>query len=108
MDLGVEGEGGAVGGGAEGLDFLQGAGLLGAEVVAGEAEHDQALGPVGLLQLLQAGVLAGEAAAAGHIHDQQHLARQLAQALGRATGRGDDDIGDIDCHGFAVSGKAGP
>ena len=62
-------KGDAVGGAAEGLDLLQAAWLLAAEVIAGKADHLEALAAVALLQLLQAGVLAREAAAAGHVHD---------------------------------------
>ena len=70
----------AVGGGAEALDLVQAAGFLSPEVVAG-AQHGQALGRVGLVQGLEAGVLLGEATAAGHVCDQQHLAGVVAQLL---------------------------
>ena len=90
---------GAVGGGAEALDLVQGAGLLGAEVVAGETQHRQALGGVGLVQGLQTGVLLGEATAAGHVHDQQHLAGVVAQGFAAAVRGGDGDGADADRHG---------
>ena len=80
----------AIGAGAELLDLWQRAGLLGAEVVAGEAQYGQTLGAVALLKHLQACVLASEAAAAGHVHDQEHLAGPFAQvalvAFGVANG----------------------
>ena len=69
----------SVGAGAEALDFVERSRLLGAEIVAGETKHRQSPGAVGLIQGLQAGVLLGEAAAAGHVHDQQHLAGVVAQ-----------------------------
>ena len=75
---------GAVGGGAEALDLVQGAGL-GAEVVAGETQHRQPLGRVGLVQGLQTGVLFGEATATGNVHDQQHLAGVVAQGFAAAV-----------------------
>ena len=50
MHLVEQFEVGAVGGGAEALDLVQGARLLGAEVVAGKAQNRQALGGVGLVQ----------------------------------------------------------
>ena len=89
---------GAVGGGAEALDFLEAAGLLGAEVVAGETQHRQALGGVGLVQGLQTGILLGKATAAGHVHDQQHLAGVVAQGFAAAVGGGDGDGTDADRH----------
>lgn len=76
---------GAVGGGAEALDLVQGAGLLRAEVVAGETQNGAALGAVGLVQGLQAGVLLGEATAAGHVHDQQYLAGVVTQGFAAAV-----------------------
>ena len=44
----------AIGAGAELLDLWQRSGLLGAEIVAGKAEHGQTLGAVALLKRLQA------------------------------------------------------
>ena len=99
MNLVEQFEVGAVGGGAEALDLVQGAGLLGAEVVAGETQHRQPLGGVGLVQGLQTGVLLGEATAAGHVHDQQHLAGVVAQGFAAAVRGGDRDGADADRHG---------
>ena len=67
--------------GREALDLVQVARLLGAEIVAGEAQHRQALGGIGLVEGLQTRVLLGEATAVGHVHDQQHLAGVIAQDL---------------------------
>ena len=99
MHLVEQGEVGAVGGGAELLDFAEGAGFLGAEVVAGEAQDGQAFGAIGVLQGLQPRVLARKAAAAGHIHNQQHLAGPLAQAAFRTLGITHHHIAHIDGHG---------
>ena len=99
MHLVEKGEVGAVGGGAELLDFAKGTGFLGAEVVAGEAQDGQALGAICVLQGLQARVLARKAAAAGHIHDQQHLAGPLAKAAFRTLGITYHHIAHIDGHG---------
>ena len=89
----------AVGGGTEALDFVEGAGLLCAEIVAGEAENSQALGGVSLVQNLQACVLLGEAAAACHIHDQQNLAGVVAQGFAAAVWGRHRHVGNADRHG---------
>ncbi|MNH28231.1 hypothetical protein D3C79_883850 [compost metagenome] len=52
-----------------------------AELVAGEAQHHQATGAVGLPQLLQALVLRGKAALTGGIDHQQRLAREVTELL---------------------------
>lgn len=84
VDLGLlhDGEGDAVVDLAEALDLLVGPGLLGAELVAGEAEDDKVvrvllldLGP----ELLEAGVLRGEAALGGRVDDENHLALVVGQ-----------------------------
>src|SRR5690606_8586247 len=64
---------------AELLDLGSIAGLLLAELVAGKTDHHQTARPVTLPQLLQRGVLRGEAATAGHIDQQQGLASPLRQ-----------------------------
>ena len=99
MHLVEQFEVGAVGGGAEALDLLEAAGFLGTEVVAGETQNGQTLGAVGLIQRLQTGVLLGETTAAGHVHDQQHLARVVAQGFAAAVRGGDGDGTDADRHG---------
>ena len=55
---------------------------LAAEVVRRKARHHKAFGGVLCVQRLQALVLVGEAAVAGGIDHQHHLARVLAQVLG--------------------------
>ena len=90
---------GAIGGGAELLNLLQAARLLGAEVVAGEAEYGKTLGAVAVLQGLQTGVLAGEATTAGHIHNQQHLASPVAQFALAALGVAHCHVAHVDGHG---------
>ena len=98
MHLPEEFEAGAVGGGAEALDLRQAAGLLTPEVIAGEAEHGQALVAEAVLQLLQTGVLAGEAAAAGHVHDQQHASGVVAERFLAAIRAEDGHVADADRH----------
>ena len=53
--------------------------LLVAELVAGKAQHRQALPAALPPQLLQPRVLGGEAAARGDVHHQQYLSGELAQ-----------------------------
>ena len=72
--------------GAEGFDLFDRAGLLGAEVIAREADHFEALLAVALVELLQTGVLLGEPALAGHIHDQQDAAVVGGQIAAGAIG----------------------
>ena len=60
--------------GAELLDLRIGPWLLLSELVAGEAQHDQALVLVFLVKRLEARVLGRVAAEGGDIDDQQHLA----------------------------------
>lgn len=74
---------------AEGLDLGIAAGLLAAELVAGEAEDDKVLGVLALEvgpELLEALVLRGEAALGGCVDDEDDLAlvvgeRNLLAAL---------------------------
>lgn len=69
-----EGEADAVFAGAEGLDLFQGSRLLAAEVVAWEAEDDEALVLVFVVEGLKGGVLLGEAALGGDVDDEDNLA----------------------------------
>lgn len=78
VDLAEDGEGDAVVDLAEALDLLVGAGLLAAELVAGEAEDDKVVGVLLLdffVELLEAGVLRGEAALGSGVDDEDDLAR---------------------------------
>src|SRR6516162_5510297 len=74
------------------LDLRLAARLLRAEVVGGESENDQA--PILVLapQLLEARVLRREAAFGGGVHDQQHLALVVGEALGPAVDGGCGDV----------------
>jgi hypothetical protein len=54
--------------------------LLGAKLVAGEAQHREAAVLVGAVELFQARVLRGKTAFAGGIDDEQDLAPELVQA----------------------------
>lgn len=84
VDLGLlhDGESDAVVDLAEALNLLVGARLLGSELVAGEAEDDEIFrvllldfGP----ELLQTGVLRGEAALGGSVDDEDDLALVISQ-----------------------------
>lgn len=84
VDLAHDGEGDAVIDLAEALDVVVGAGLLAAELVAGEAQDDEVVGVLlldVLVQLLQAGVLRGEAALGGGVDDEHHLALVVVQGV---------------------------
>src|SRR5690606_21643788 len=72
---------------AELTDLFVGAGLLGAELVGGHAEHDQTLRRVLAMQLLEPRVLRGEPTLARHVHDQEHLPAKILEAQ-RFTGDG--------------------
>ena len=99
----------AIGGGAELLDLIEGPRLLGAEVVAGEAEDGEALGGEAVLQRLQAGVLAREAAAAGHVDDQQHRAAPLAEPALLAGGGAHHHVTHVQRHGvLGMDVRRGP
>lgn len=77
VDLLHDGEGDAVVDLAELLDLLGGARLLGAELVAGEAQDFKVLAVFladRLVERLEAGVLWGEAALGGCIDDEDNLA----------------------------------
>jgi len=73
-DLGEDGEGDVVVFGAEGFDFLVGAGFLAAEVVGGDADDDEALGFVLLIEGFEAGVLGGVATLGGDVDDEDDFA----------------------------------
>ncbi len=85
-------EGHAVRRRAELRDLLGRAGLLPEELVAGHAQHGEAPLGVPLLELLQPGVLRGQTALGGHVHDEHGLARVLRQVRGAAGERPDLDI----------------
>ena len=73
-DFTKEREGHSVDSAHEAVDLLVAAGLLLAELVAGEGQHVEVVRPVVPLQLLQVPVvLLREAAVAGHVHHQGHL-----------------------------------
>lgn len=82
VDLAKDGEGDLLVQGAEVLDLLVGAGLLAAELVAGEADDCEVVGVL-LLDLLVDGlevlVLVGEAALGGGVDDQDDLALVVGQ-----------------------------
>ena len=67
-------EGDAVFGGAELLDFLIGARLLAAKLVAGKTEHSEALVFILLMERFQPVVLGSEAALRGDVHNQEDFA----------------------------------
>lgn len=72
-----DGEGDAVVDLAEVLDLVVGAGLLAAKLVTGEAEYDKVVAVLlldVLVELLEAGVLRGEAALGGGVDDEDDLA----------------------------------
>lgn len=82
VDLAEDGEGDFLVQGAEVLNLLVGAGLLAAELVAGEADDCEVVGVL-LLDLLVDGlevlVLVGEAALGGGVDDQDDLALVVGQ-----------------------------
>ena len=89
VDLGEHREGDAVVDLAELLDLGLGAGLLAPELVAGEAEDDEALVAQLLVERLQPLVLGREAARAGGVDDEDDLAGVLGEvALLAGEGRG--------------------
>lgn len=60
-------------------DFFVAPRLLVHELVGGESEHHQTVLLVGFVELFKAIVLTGEAALAGGVHDQKHLAFELRE-----------------------------
>jgi len=93
-DLGEEREGDGVVGGAELGDLLVGAGFLRGEVVGGEAEDDEAAVFELLIELLEGGVLRGEAAPGGDVHDEEDFAGVVGEGGRRAGEGGQGDIGE--------------
>ncbi len=90
-DLGEHGEVDGEGGAAEGLDLLVGAGLLGAEVVGGEAADDEAGVFEAGVELFEGVVLRGEAALGGDVDDEEDFAAVVGEGgafAGDACGRG--------------------
>ena len=81
-DLGEERKGDRVVGGAELGDFLVRSGFLRGEVVGGEAEYDEALGFELLVELFKGGVLRGEAALGGDVHDEEDFAGVVGERGG--------------------------
>ena len=69
----------AIGQPAEVGNLLVAARLLLTEIIGREAKNDQTFVLEAVMQLFQAVVLIGEAAVAGGVHHQQHLALELAQ-----------------------------
>ncbi|MOA16023.1 hypothetical protein D3C78_1362130 [compost metagenome] len=72
--------------------------LLLAELVAGKAEHHQALVLVGLPQLFQALVLRSETALAGGVDHQHGLAGEIRQGLLLTLDRGARDAQQVVAH----------
>ena len=88
-------------------DFFGLAGLLLAKVIGRKTQHDQALGGVVSVELFQAFVLGREAAVAGGVDHQQHLARVLAEVLRRVVlqaGEGFVQQGRAASRTFAATG----
>src|SRR5690606_36481067 len=85
---------------AELLDLLLAARFLVAELVAGKPQHHQSAFAIVAPELLQAGVLRGEAALRGHVDEQLHLSSELRepQRLAADCGRGEVERG---AHGAA-------
>ena len=93
-DLGEEGEGDGVVEGAEGGDLLIGAGLLTGEVVGREAEDEEAAIFVLLVESFEGGVLRGEAALGGDVHDEENLAGVVGEGGGSAGDGSERDRGE--------------
>ncbi len=83
-DLGHHRKGDMVFGGAEGLDFLVGAGFLAAEIVGGDADDDEAAVLVFFIKGFQRGVLRREAAAAGDVDEKDDFAFVVGKRRGLA------------------------
>src|SRR5262249_42871210 len=74
------------------LDLAFGPGLLAAELVAREAEHDEAASLVLLVELLEAAVMWREPALRSDVHDEGDLARIVAERLLLAVDRGGGEV----------------
>src|ERR1035441_1738437 len=87
LDLLEHRKGHPVGSRAELADLLRGARLLPAELVAGEADHAEALLAEALVQPLQSRVLGCQAAPGGDVDHEQRFAREVAERS-RLAGEG--------------------
>src|SRR6267143_825357 len=81
LELRAQREAHLVVGAAEGGDLRLAAGFLRGELVAWEPHHGEVLLPQLALQLLEPGVLRRQAAAAGDVHRERHLAPQRSQQV---------------------------
>lgn len=85
IQLAQHGESDAVVDLAEGLDVVVGAGVLVAELVAGEADDEKVIGVFALkvlVECLEALELWGEAAFGGRVHDEHHFAFEAGKGVG--------------------------
>ena len=95
--------------GTEFPDFTRGSRLLAAELIAGEAEDDELLTAVLLVQGLELLVLGSVAAAAGGVHDEDPLALELGEVERLAIeGRGGQgmEVGHGNGEGITGFGSA--
>src|SRR5215472_10084034 len=81
VELGAQREGHVVARLAEGDDLRFAPWLLGAELVAGKTDDAETLGTELAMQLLEAGVLRRQPAAARHVDRERHLAAQCPQQV---------------------------
>src|ERR1700687_2221793 len=81
LDFGKQGKGDSVVAFAEAENFLVAAGLLVAELIAGEGQNLQSLGAIFFIELLQPLVLRRVSAAAGGVDDEQDLAAIAGERL---------------------------
>lgn len=87
VQLAQHGEGDAVVDLAEGLDVVVGAGVLAAELVAGEADDEEIVGVFALellVEVLEALELGREAAFGGGVDDEHDLAFEAGEGVGGA------------------------
>lgn len=100
VDLGEEGEGDSINAATEFEDFCFGAGFLSAEIVAGEADNDEAVVFIFAVKGFETFVLLGVATFAGDVDDEEDFTFIFGQ---RGNGGGVGDLhgfyGDI-VHGF--------
>src|SRR5439155_15390775 len=94
LDLLRDREGHAVVDVAELGDLGRAARFLPAELVARHAEHDQATVGVPLGEALQGRVLRGQAAAGGHVDEQQRLAAVATERVGGPVETSDLNVED--------------
>ena len=102
LDLGEHREVGVVLGAGEFEDLFVRTGLLGAELVAREAQDVEALVLVLFMKGTQTCVLAGEASTAGEVDYQADRAFVVGEALLLAGNRGHLEIVNA-CHGLLLS-----